>query len=64
LNFLQRTSSTSPFRNLFQIQRWGLSHHTLFSNALKCRKYLIHSEIQGQLQAVSDAFQNVPFQEA
>jgi len=55
LNFLQRTSSTSPLRNLFQIQRWGLSRHTLFSNVLQCRKYSIDPEIQGQLQAVSDA---------
>jgi hypothetical protein len=48
-------SSNSPLRILFQIQRWGLSHHTFISNVLQFRKYSIDPEIQGQLQAVSDA---------
>jgi hypothetical protein len=37
--FPTEVSSNSGLRNPFQIQRWGgLSHHTLFSNVLRCRK--------------------------
>jgi hypothetical protein len=41
LHFLQRMSFNSPLRNLFQIQRRDLSHHTLFSNVPQCHKFYL-----------------------